>query len=201
MMENQVNNSIKLDKETLRRIVVNLRDSGMTFQAISDTLRDDYGIIRTKQAIKGIYDRAIDKNTGEKIPANDMRAISLILNLFCRGYCATEVTTLINNMGYNIPYNKVLNIIDSNSKYINSITETMICNILWMITEGVNRATVKKNFMFENIDIKDNKLDDLYYKAYKTYVKDLLNKETDKFISAGMPTVYKKRVSKYLDNM
>lgn len=200
-MESKVNNIIKLDKETLRRIVVNLRDSGMTFQAISDTLRDDYGIIRTKQAIKGIYDRAVDKNTGEKIPASDMRAISLILNLFCRGYCATEVTTLINNMGYNIPYNKVLNIIDSNSKYINSINETMICNILWMISEGIGRNTIRKNLMFENIEIKDSKLDELYLKAYKIKVKDIADKEADKFISAGMPTVYKKRISKYLDNM
>ena len=42
----------KIDNNTLRSLVVNCRDRGMTYQEISNMLRSEYGVVRTRQAVQ-----------------------------------------------------------------------------------------------------------------------------------------------------
>ena len=67
---NNTNTTPKMDKETLRRVVINLRDSGLTFQAISDTLMTKYGVKRTKQAVRDLYYRSTNGQTAIRGNAN-----------------------------------------------------------------------------------------------------------------------------------
>ena len=44
-------NSQTVDTRAIKNLVVNMRDSGMTYQAISEQLDKGYGIKRTRQAL------------------------------------------------------------------------------------------------------------------------------------------------------
>ena len=45
-----------MDMTTLKSLIIELKDnSGLTYQEISDELRDKYGVIRTRQAVWSLY--------------------------------------------------------------------------------------------------------------------------------------------------
>ena len=73
-------NSQTVDTRAIKNLVVNMRDSGMTYQAISEQLDKGYGIKRTRQALNRMYKRA--KET--ELATNNGKLLACdIINIYC----------------------------------------------------------------------------------------------------------------------
>ena len=56
-----------MDSKTLKAFVIEHKDKGLSYQDISDKLREDFNIIRSRQALQGIYTRAMNSNNNQKL--------------------------------------------------------------------------------------------------------------------------------------
>ena len=106
-------NSQIVDTRTIKNLVVNMRDSGMTYQAISEQLDKGYGIKRTRQALNRMYKRA--KET--ELATNNGKLLACdIINIYCLVGSAQATVDEMQHLGINVTYSNVLSIIKSEDK-------------------------------------------------------------------------------------
>lgn len=126
-----------MDNNTLKAYIVEQRQNNITFQEISDKLREDFNIHRSRQAIQGLYNRTINKSNDNIILNSD------ILNIYSLGYNYTNVKIELEKLGKEATVDYVTNVIKNNKKTLNKIMDSI-----------VNKMILNENLLLNFNDIK-----------------------------------------------
>lgn len=102
-----------MDSKTLKAFVIEHKDKGLSYQDISDKLREEFNIIRSRQALRGIYTRAMNSNNNQKLVID-----CHIFNLSALGYNSTEIHKLIKQLGHQVAYRYITNTVKDNRESI-----------------------------------------------------------------------------------
>lgn len=170
-MEKSIKKSMSMSKSELRNIIVSLREDNLSYQEISDYLRDKHGIVRSRQAIHGIYSRAndIEKKREEKEIINKD-----IINLYCLLGSKKEVLDALRELG-NSTYGKVLNdAIGSGKEQIEKIKAGIVDKIKSEIPNLPDIKDLEGMFEYKGIQISRSVLEGYIIDAYKSYIEDAI---------------------------
>ena len=170
-------NSQTVDTRAIKNLVVNMRDSGMTYQAISEQLDKGYGIKRTRQALNRMYKRAketeLATNIGKLLACD-------IINIYCLVGSAQATVDEMQHLGINVAYSNVLSIIKSEDKYIKSIEKSILDKIIAAIDSGYSRDKIKELLSYKGVLISNKRLDSYIVEAYTIKISKLIESECSK---------------------
>lgn len=170
-------NSQTVDTRAIKNLVVNMRDSGMTYQAISEQLDKGYGIKRTRQALNRMYKRA--KET--ELATNNGKLLACdIVNIYCLVGSAQATVDEMQHLGINVAYSNVLSIIKSEDKYIKSIEKSILDKIIAAIDSGYSRDKIKELLSYKGVLISNKRLDSYIVEAYTIKISKLIESECSK---------------------
>lgn len=170
-------NSQTVDTRAIKNLVVNMRDSGMTYQAISEQLDKGYGIKRTRQALNRMYKRA--KET--ELATNNGKLLACdIINIYCLVGSAQATVDEMQHLGINVAYSNVLSIIKSEDKYIKSIEKSILDKIIAAIDSGYSRDKIKELLSYKGVLISNKRLDSYIVEAYTIKISKLIESECSK---------------------
>ena len=166
-----------MDKDTLRNIIVDMRNKGMTFDAISDRLRSDYGVIKSRQAVHGMYIRAV--NSKLEKPIDICRTD--IINYKVIGLSIMEIA---DKTGYS--YNKVREILIEENSKISTIEENKVRLVKRLILEGNSANAISSIIKYKDthakasvfsrwIEVATNEIVDDTIRKKKAEIKNVLN--------------------------
>lgn len=170
-------NSQTVDTRAIKNLVVNMRDSGMTYQAISEQLDKGYGIKRTRQALNRMYKRA--KET--ELATNNGKLLACdIINIYCLVGSAQATVDEMQHLSINVAYSNVLSIIKSEDKYIKSIEKSILDKIIAAIDSGYSRDKIKELLSYKGVLISNKRLDSYIVEAYTIKISKLIESECSK---------------------
>lgn len=170
-------NSQIVDTRAIKNLVVNMRDSGMTYQAISEQLDKGYGIKRTRQALNRMYKRA--KET--ELATNNGKLLACdIINIYCLVGSAQATVDEMQHLSINVAYSNVLSIIKSEDKYIKSIEKSILDKIIAAIDSGYSRDKIKELLSYKGVLISNKRLDSYIVEAYTIKISKLIESECSK---------------------
>lgn len=168
-----------MDMQTLKSIIIELRNQGMTFQEIADTLKQNYGIVKTRQAISGLYNRAKIAATYDE---QTQKLVRDIVNTYCLVDNATQVAEELHNMGQDIPYRKVLDIINKETEYINSVRDTIVATMEARLPD-IKDIRELMGIQYKNVTISTKRFNEYFEEACKHHIKSS--------ILGNLQTIYK----------
>lgn len=158
-----------MDSKTFRALVVRYKDEGMTYQEISDKLEKEYNIKRSRQALQGTYTRAIRSlemgETKERLIAQ-----ADIVNIFSLGYNMTEVTDIVNSLGYKLSYNEVVTTIKESKEYIEQVKQSLANRVEEHLDNCRFICDLNKYIEYKGITPTDKQLKMLVAEAYKVRI-------------------------------
>lgn len=157
-----------MDMTTLKTLIIELKDSGMTFQEVADTLEKQYGVVRTRQAINGIYKRAKESLKEDE---SKQRIICDIVNLYCISDSASQVYEKLQQIGINISYRQILNVINNETKYIESVKQTIVANLEAQISSLTDIRDALGLVEYKGVTISRKKFDEYFELACKHYIR------------------------------
>lgn len=157
---------------TLKSIITNLRNRGLTFQEISDELKSKYGIEKSRQAIQGLYSRTVE--TRENLLSEYEVTLKIdIVNLYCIGYNMTQITNILNNMGVPVTYSRVSDIIKNNNSYIQSVNSGLLVRI-GEIYDSCTVDQMKKTIEYKGFSITDSRFNQLIGEVITKRLKETI---------------------------
>ena len=169
-----------MDMTTLKTMIIELKDSGMSFQEISDYLCVEHGINKSRQALNGLYNRAkkaVGKNEERQKITCD------VVNLYCLLDTVSMVSREAHRIDLDITYSQVLNIIKGEEAYVSSVESTIIASIVSKIGSIYDIRELRKSINYKGIVISDKKLSKYFEKAYTIYIKQKIEEH--------LSTIYK----------
>lgn len=170
-------NSQIVDTRAIKNLVVNMRDSGMTYQAISEQLDKGYGIKRTRQALNRMYKRA--KET--ELATNKGKLLACdIANIYCLVGSAQATVDEMQHLGINVAYSNVLSIIKSEDKYIKSIEKSILDKVIAAISSEYSRDKIRELLSYKGVLISNKRLDSYIVEAYTIKISKLIESECSK---------------------
>ena len=164
-----------MDNDTLKALVIEYKESGMTYQEIADKLASDYNVERTRQALQGMYTRAVRKVNTEDEKAR-MAEMADIINIFCLGYNRKETTEIVSGLGHDVNYNKVVNTIRENEDYVKSVEDAISERLSTMVQGALSIDELRDVIIYKGILPKKKKLDEYIAEAYKIIIRQDINK-------------------------
>jgi len=184
-----------MDKVTLKSIVVNLKDSGKSFTEISNILRDEYGIIKTRQAVCGLYNRAV--NTKGDIQASDLVLASDVLNYLSLGKSINEIKGLIHDDKQVTSY-KIDTIIASNSQTIKLLHIEKVQIVKSALKNGKDMEYLRRKLSYKTVEPSYNEIKSLIKEATTELMRESLIENAVRIIElTGDSTLAKNIVSCY----
>lgn len=189
-----------MDNETLKSLILQYRDSGMTYQEISDKLVSEYGIMKSRQAIQGLYKRTVQnlKSNSDKIKR--LREADVV-NLYCLGYNMSEVQRLMEDLGYDISYSEVNRIIKRYKKedgYIKEVEDSIVSRIRDIADKVSSIDDIINNVNYKGVPIKKEKVLEYLVEAYKNKIIDKIREDLIKIYEF---TDSKEAVKKIIDDL
>lgn len=169
-----MNDNKNMDIGTIKSMVISMRQNGnngrgMSFQAISDKLREEYSIVKSRQAVQGLYVRA----TEDELRAGENFKLSVeICNVYCLGYNLTETTEIINSIGYSVSYQKICNAVKFNSDYLNWLLDSMKYTVLNNFSADSDVTIIKQLLGYRGFDATQEKFDELIYLSCIDKIKE-----------------------------
>lgn len=161
-----------MDNKTLKAFIVKSKDEGLTYQEIADKLEEEYKIVRSRQALQGMYQRAVrDKDT--TLQKERFVASADIVNVYCLGYNKTEVTDIVNKLGFNLSYNDVVSTIREQEDYIKNVEESIIAKVEREMSTCHFINELSPRITYKGILPTDKQLKRYVAEAYK----DILSRE------------------------
>lgn len=179
----------RLDLKTLKTMIVELRDTnGLSFQEISDTLKSEYGVDKSRQAISGLYNR-IKKQ--EKVDIEHQKLVMDIVNLYCMLESATSVCNELAKAGISITYRQVLNTIKENESYVNSVRQTITANIESKLDKVDDIRDLVNSLDYKGIPISNKRFNEYLEAACKYNIKNGIIKQLIHFykLSSNMDMI------------
>jgi hypothetical protein len=159
-----------METTTLKTMIVELRDSGLTYQQISDYLKTNYGVDKTRQAVSGMYNRA---KAAQKYDDQTQRVICDIVNLYCILDSAVQVTETFKEHGNNISYQFIRRTVESEKKYIESVKSTIVANIEMQL-DKINSISELEPIEYKGIKITAKRQREYIEAAYASHIRSRL---------------------------
>lgn len=160
-----------MDRETLRELIVDYREKGYTFSKIAEILREQYGIVKDRQSIHGIYKRAVKSNDEKK------ELLVNIVNLYVLGYNKAEIRNILLGMDIKTSYYTIRNILEEYTEYIREVQLRYIYSIVTSISDGKSLKEIKGSITYKGIPITEKSFKKLLKEAYILIVKEASLKE------------------------
>lgn len=171
----------QIDKDSLKRIIIQLRAEDHSFQEISDILLSEYGILRTRQSIQGMFTRAINSNN-ENI--EDLVSKIDLLQIYQLGYNRETVVNKVNELhpNKNITQYRLQLIIENSNNNLRSIENEQLRLIEKGFKQKYSVADIKTWLSFKGIEIKDSRFKELVLKLVESKLEDLIKDEASKVL-------------------
>ena len=162
-----------MDKLTLKSTIIELRDSGMSYQEISDFLRQNYNIHMTRQAVCGMYKRVTSEENKTK-EITKMLSVTDILNVYCLGLNLNEIKDVI---GIDITLADIRRIIESNNTNISEIRNSQINKIINSINNNSDINDIRKFLTYKGIEIKESAFIKLVEMASERLIRNEISRD------------------------
>ncbi len=157
-----------MDRKTLRALVVEYRDEKKwKFTQIAEMLRKEYGIVRDRQSLSGIYARA--KNNIEEDKSN-IAITADIINLYAMGYNMSEISSMLEKMGETVSYYNIREIIGKEVDYIEDVKNALALKAVDLIIEGKRQSEIKKDLSYKGISPTEKGFIAIMVEAYSIIV-------------------------------
>ena len=167
----------KIDNNTLRSLVVNCRDRGMTYQEISNMLRSEYGVVRTRQAVQQMYVRATNVPKASDI-GDDV--VDKIIKLSSFGYSTDEI---VESIGRNtVSKSMLMEIISRNRAHIQTRSNAIMARVVDMVKSDMNYSAMKAAISYGSYTIKDAKLKEFIECAAFTSIMNTFNSVSERLV-------------------
>jgi len=153
-----------MDKKALKSIILKLRNEGNTFQNIAIILKNKYDIEMSRQAVHGMYKRAVASNMND---IEMILATNDIINYSIIGLKANEIQQLIKKE-YNIELS-LKNIMEkslSNEKYRKTVYKEKIDKLKSLLIDKETTydiTDIRKLLGYKSEPMRDTALDQLLY--------------------------------------
>lgn len=149
-----------MDKRALKSTIIELKESGLSFQNISDVLAKEYNVHMSRQAVCGMYNRAtsddaISKNRELILTTAD------IVNYNCLGLNNNEIRDVLNKLGYSIVLSDIEYILSINSEYKKSVEMELVQKIVKGLKVGNEVSEIKSKLAYKGLVVTDSKLKEL----------------------------------------
>lgn len=167
----------KIDNNTLRSLVVNCRDRGMTYQEISNMLHSEYGVVRTRQAVQQMYVRATNV---PKVSDIGDDVVDKIIKLSSFGYSTDEI---VESIGRNtVSKSMLMEIIRRNRAHIQTRSNAIMARVVDMVKSDMNYSAMKAAISYGSYTIKDAKLKEFIECAAFTSIMNTFNSVSDRLV-------------------
>lgn len=176
-----------MDKRALKSTIIELKESGLSFQNISDILAKDYDIHMSRQAVCGMYNRAtsdevINKNKELILTTED------IVNYNSIGLSNYEIKEVLNKLGYSITLSDIEYILSINTEYRKSVEMELVQKIIRGLKLGNEIAEIRAKITYKGLSVTDNKLksllkisaEQMIYEQSKKVLASIYNATDDK---------------------
>lgn len=176
-----------MDKRALKSTIIELKESGLSFQNISDILAKDYDIHMSRQAVCGMYNRAtsdevINKNKELILTTED------IVNYNSIGLSNCEIKEVLNKLGYSITLSDIEYILSINTEYRKSVEMELVQKIIRGLKIGNEIAEIRAKITYKGLSVTDNKLksllkisaEQMIYEQSKKVLASIYNATDDK---------------------
>lgn len=176
-----------MDKRALKSTIIELKESGLSFQNISDILAKEYDIHMSRQAVCGMYNRAtsdevINKNKELILTTED------IVNYNSIGLSNYEIKEVLDKLGYSITLSDIEYILSINTEYKKSVEMELVQKIVRGLKIGNEIAEIKEKITYKGLSITDNKLkallkisaEQMIYEQSKKVLASIYNATDDK---------------------
>lgn len=176
-----------MDKRALKSTIIELKESGLSFQNISDILAKDYGIHMSRQAVCGMYNRAtsdevINKNKELILTTED------IVNYNSIGLSNYEIKEVLDKLGYSITLSDIEYMLSINTEYKKSVEMEIVQKIIRGLKLGNEIAEIKEKITYKGLSITDSKLktllkisaEQMIYEQSKKVLASIYNATDDK---------------------
>lgn len=146
-----------MDKRALKSTIIELKESGLSFQNISDILAKDYGVKMSRQAVCGMYNRA---TSDEAIAKNRVLILTTvdIVNYNSIGLNNSEIKEVLDKLGYSITLSDIEYILSINTEYKKSIEMELVQKIIKGLKVGNEIAEIKSKLTYNGLTVTDSKL-------------------------------------------
>lgn len=172
-----------MEKATLKSIIIGLKMSGLSFAEIAIRLKEDYEVDMSRQAVCGMYNRAMSKDSG-----NNSVAMAVMTTDVCRysslGLTPSNIKEVIEGKEYNLTVNQIKTILKNNGSVINEMIDSYVelaVNDIESFEDKLEfdgvKPTVKTVYF-----IKEKATEEILLRNSKNILKSLLNSGVDKTI-------------------
>lgn len=176
-----------MDKRALKSTIIELKESGLSFQNISDVLAKEYDIHMSRQAVCGMYNRAtsdevINKNKELILTTED------IVNYNSIGLSNSEIKEVLAKLGYSITLSDIEYILSINIDYKKSVEMELVQKIIRGLKIGNEITEIKAKLTYKGLNVTDNKLksllkmsaEQMIYEQSKKVLASIYNATDDK---------------------
>ena len=119
---------------------------------MAEALRNEYGIVRNRQSLHGIYKRAIT-NKEREASSEKISMIADVVNIYALGYNMAETRNIACNIGNDVSYYNVRDIISKEQEYIESVKNTMVFKTVRLILEGKSSESMVEELTYKGINL------------------------------------------------
>lgn len=166
-----------MDRKALKLIIIELKESGKTFQSISDILSNEYGIHMSRQAVCGMYNRA----TSDKVICKNKTLILAtedIVRYRCLGLSAKEIKG-VASISNELSISDIESILSANDEYAEIVTKEYINKVTKCIELGMEALTIKDCLTYKGVQVTESMFKELLKKSTEA----LMNKECISILS------------------
>ena len=147
-----------MNKKTLKAIIIELKDSGMTYNEISRCLKDKYDISMSRQSICGMYkratsDKSFEQNLDVALHTED------IINYNIIGYSASEIKQILKKKNVEISLSTINDILNDNTNDIEKIKKNKVKRVECILNNGGNTKEIIKEIEFRCVKPKESSID------------------------------------------
>lgn len=169
-----------MDKNTLRSLIIELRKENKTFEEISSILEKTYSVKKTRQAINGIYHRAMEKIEEQCTDITTFVVESDIENYRCLGISYERISQLVlENHGIRLTTSKISDIANNHTVNIKAKESEQIKKVKMCIEKEESIETISTLLMYKGIKPTENRIKRLLNRASS----ELLRSEATKIMA------------------
>ena len=182
-----------MDKRALKSTIIELKESGLSFQNISDILAKDYGVKMSRQAVCGMFNRA---TSDEAIAKNKVLILTTvdIVNYNSIGLNNNEIKEVLDRLGYSITLSDIEYILRINTEYKKSIEMELVQKVIKGLKVGNEITEIKSQITYNGLTVTDSKLkalikiaaEQMIYEQSRKVLSSIYNATDDKSLVKGI---------------
>ena len=173
-----------MDKQMMKSLILEMREEkGMTFTQISNILKGEYGVIKSRQAVCGMYDRTVASMENIESPEQLIRMTDIV-NLSSLGFSVDAICKIMKErFNENISSYKVRSVIDKNKGKIESIYNWNKAIVKECIDDNYSIESIVEKLTYKGVSPKKSVVKKLIMLAANEITSDLVIKTSAKVLN------------------